>query len=120
MDSNPRSPAYDEFGASGRAHATHAAIMKPRKPIVRVASDFAARLAFHIDKVGRGKIGFGDLSTMRDTQLATEITPVRRHVVSECRSAIVDARAEFGVEHIELPTTPERIWRAIQASRHQQ
>jgi hypothetical protein len=62
MDSNPRSPAYDEFGAPGRAHATHAAIVKPRKPIVRVGERFAARLsAFHIDKVGLAfEIGFGD------------------------------------------------------------
>ena len=28
-------------------------------------------------------------------------------------NAIVDALAEFGVEHVELPATPERIWRAI-------
>ncbi|MEE2971190.1 MAG: xanthine dehydrogenase family protein molybdopterin-binding subunit [Pseudomonadota bacterium] len=28
-------------------------------------------------------------------------------------NAIVDALAEFGVEHIEMPATPERIWRAI-------
>jgi carbon-monoxide dehydrogenase large subunit len=28
-------------------------------------------------------------------------------------NAIVDALAEFGVEHIELPATPERVWRAI-------
>jgi carbon-monoxide dehydrogenase large subunit len=32
-------------------------------------------------------------------------------------NAIVDALAEFGVEHIELPATPERIWRAIRTSR---
>jgi carbon-monoxide dehydrogenase large subunit len=31
-------------------------------------------------------------------------------------NAIVDALAEFGVEHIELPATPERIWRAIAAA----
>ncbi|HEY1795172.1 MAG TPA: xanthine dehydrogenase family protein molybdopterin-binding subunit [Stellaceae bacterium] len=31
-------------------------------------------------------------------------------------NAIVDALAEFGVEHIELPATPERVWRAIRAS----
>ncbi len=31
-------------------------------------------------------------------------------------NAIVDALAEFGVEHIELPATPERIWRAIRNS----
>ncbi len=28
-------------------------------------------------------------------------------------NAIVDALAGFGVEHIELPATPERVWRAL-------
>jgi carbon-monoxide dehydrogenase large subunit len=28
-------------------------------------------------------------------------------------NAIVDALAELGVEHLELPVTPERVWRAI-------
>ena len=28
-------------------------------------------------------------------------------------NAIVDALAEFGVQHIEMPVTPERVWRAI-------
>jgi len=32
-------------------------------------------------------------------------------------NAIVDALAEFGVTHIEMPATPERVWRAIQAAR---
>ena len=32
-------------------------------------------------------------------------------------NAIVDALAGFGVEHIELPATPERVWRAIRAAR---
>jgi carbon-monoxide dehydrogenase large subunit len=32
-------------------------------------------------------------------------------------NAIVDSLAEFGVEHIELPATSERIWRAIHARR---
>ena len=32
-------------------------------------------------------------------------------------NAIVDALAEFGIEHIELPATPERVWRAIPSSR---
>jgi len=31
-------------------------------------------------------------------------------------NAIVDALAEFGVEHIELPATPERVWRAIRSA----
>jgi hypothetical protein len=29
----------------------------------------------------------------------------------------VDALAELGVEHFDMPVTPERIWRAIHASR---
>jgi carbon-monoxide dehydrogenase large subunit len=32
-------------------------------------------------------------------------------------NAIVDALAELGVEHIELPATPERVWNAIRAAR---
>jgi carbon-monoxide dehydrogenase large subunit len=31
-------------------------------------------------------------------------------------NAIVDALAEFGVTHIEMPATPERVWRAIHAN----
>jgi aerobic carbon-monoxide dehydrogenase large subunit len=29
-------------------------------------------------------------------------------------NAIVDALADLGVEHVEMPATPERVWRAIQ------
>jgi len=32
-------------------------------------------------------------------------------------NAIVDALSEFGVRHIEMPATPERVWRAIQDAR---
>jgi carbon-monoxide dehydrogenase large subunit len=32
-------------------------------------------------------------------------------------NAIVDALAELGVEHVEMPATPERVWRAIQDGR---
>ena len=32
-------------------------------------------------------------------------------------NAIVDALAELGVEHVEMPATPERVWRAIHAPR---
>jgi aerobic carbon-monoxide dehydrogenase large subunit len=32
-------------------------------------------------------------------------------------NAIVDALRPFGIEHIELPATPERIWRAVQQAR---
>jgi carbon-monoxide dehydrogenase large subunit len=32
-------------------------------------------------------------------------------------NAIVDALSELGVRHIEMPATPERVWRAIQDAR---
>ena len=32
-------------------------------------------------------------------------------------NAIVDALAEFGVRHIEMPATPERVWRAIREAK---
>ena len=33
-------------------------------------------------------------------------------------NAVVDALAEFGVTHIEMPVTPEKIWRAIHAAKN--
>jgi carbon-monoxide dehydrogenase large subunit len=32
-------------------------------------------------------------------------------------NAICDALADFGVEHVEMPATPERVWEAIRAAR---
>ncbi len=32
-------------------------------------------------------------------------------------NAVVNALADFGVRHVEMPATPERIWRAIQAGK---
>jgi carbon-monoxide dehydrogenase large subunit len=31
-------------------------------------------------------------------------------------NAVVDAVAHLGVRHIDMPTTPERVWTAIQAA----
>jgi aerobic carbon-monoxide dehydrogenase large subunit len=39
-------------------------------------------------------------------------TPALAAVVN----AIVDALAELGVEHVEMPATPERVWRAIRVA----
>ena len=33
-------------------------------------------------------------------------------------NAVVDALSEFGVKHIEMPATPERIWRAIHGNKN--
>ncbi|HEX4408427.1 MAG TPA: xanthine dehydrogenase family protein molybdopterin-binding subunit [Xanthobacteraceae bacterium] len=32
-------------------------------------------------------------------------------------NAVVDALSDFGVRHVEMPATPERVWRAIQDAR---
>src|SRR4051794_5541844 len=32
-------------------------------------------------------------------------------------NALVDALAEYGITHIDMPATPERVWRAIQEAR---
>ncbi len=32
-------------------------------------------------------------------------------------NAIVDALSEYGIDHIDMPATPERVWRAIQTAR---
>ena len=32
------------------------------------------------------------------------------------RTAVVDALAPLGVEHIDMPVTPERLWQAIRAA----
>lgn len=40
-------------------------------------------------------------------------TPALAAVVN----AVVDALSDLGVEHVEMPTTPETVWRAIQRAR---
>ena len=32
-------------------------------------------------------------------------------------NAVVDALSHLGVTHLDIPTTPERIWRAVEAAR---
>ncbi len=31
--------------------------------------------------------------------------------------AVIDALAHLGVRHLELPCTPERVWRAVQEAK---
>ncbi len=33
------------------------------------------------------------------------------------QSAVVDALSHLGIRHLDMPTTPERVWRAIEAAR---
>jgi aerobic carbon-monoxide dehydrogenase large subunit len=32
------------------------------------------------------------------------------------QSAVVDALAHLGVRHVDMPASPERVWRAVQAA----
>ncbi|HSH74759.1 MAG TPA: hypothetical protein VLA09_03570 [Longimicrobiales bacterium] len=32
-------------------------------------------------------------------------------------NAVVDALSVHGIDHIDMPATPERVWRAIQEAR---
>jgi carbon-monoxide dehydrogenase large subunit len=33
------------------------------------------------------------------------------------QSAVIDAVAHLGVRHVDMPLTPERVWRAIQQAK---
>ena len=33
------------------------------------------------------------------------------------QNAVVDALAHLGIRHVDMPCTPERVWRAIEAAR---
>lgn len=33
-------------------------------------------------------------------------------------NAVVDALSDLGIRHLDMPATPERVWRAIQSARH--
>jgi len=35
-------------------------------------------------------------------------------------NAIVDALSEYGIRHIEMPATPQRVWDAIQNAKGEQ
>jgi carbon-monoxide dehydrogenase large subunit len=32
-------------------------------------------------------------------------------------NAVADALSEYGIRHIDMPATPQRVWQAIQASK---
>ena len=51
-------------------------------------------------------------STSNPVGLRGGATPAPAAVVN----AIVDALSHLGVEHLEMPVTPERVWEAIRAA----
>ena len=46
----------------------------------------------------------------------SEVERGRKEPSSELLNAICDALSEFGVSHIEMPATPEKVWRAMRYS----
>jgi carbon-monoxide dehydrogenase large subunit len=42
------------------------------------------------------------------------VTPAPAAIIN----AICDALRDYGVDHVETPATPEKIWRAMHAARH--
>ena len=53
-----------------------------------------------------GLKGVGETGTIASTQAVV--------------NAVVDALAPFGIRHMEMPMTPERVWRAIEDAKRQQ
>ena len=62
-------------------------------------SEDLARRADAGNPVKIGLIGAGEMGTIAATPAIA--------------NAVMDAIAHLGVEHIELPLTPQRIWKAI-------
>jgi len=31
---------------------------------------------------------------------------------------VLDALKDYGIDHIDMPLTPERVWRAVQDAKH--
>jgi hypothetical protein len=69
--------------------------------------------------IRRGKEHGGACNLLRRQNLGFRgggeggITPSLGVIVN----AIVDALAEFGVTHVEMPATAEKVWRAMRAGR---
>ncbi|HWG02990.1 MAG TPA: xanthine dehydrogenase family protein molybdopterin-binding subunit [Trebonia sp.] len=61
------------------------------------------------------------------SETATDLNPLGVKGIGEAgtigatpavQNAVVDALAHLGVRHVDMPTTPERVWTAIQAAGH--
>ena len=66
-----------------------------------------------------------------DFELVTSVTPTTRNLLGvkgigeaatigstpAVQNAVVDAVAHLGVRHIDMPTTPQRVWQAINDAR---
>lgn len=59
---------------------------------------------------GPGPQMFAPLTVMK---LSANIGPVPSGV-EESTAAVVDALSPFGITHLDIPLTPEKVWRAIE------
>jgi hypothetical protein len=73
-------------------------------------------LSWTSDAAGRypAKFGHGAQRSSRADKPA--LRPFRRRSTTPALAAVIDAIAELGVHHIEMPATPERVWHAIRAA----
>jgi carbon-monoxide dehydrogenase large subunit len=64
--------------------------------------------------------------TLAHTETPTPVNPLGIKGIGEAGtigstpavvSAVIDALAPFGVEHIDMPLTPQKIWRLCQAKK---
>jgi aerobic carbon-monoxide dehydrogenase large subunit len=62
---------------------------------------------------------------VRSTETPTTLNPLGAKGIGEAstigstpaiQNAVIDAVAHFGIRHIDMPCTPERVWRAIDAA----
>ena len=49
-----------------------------------------------------------------DSAAAVESAARRNAIVLAAANAVIDALAPWGVTHVDIPMTPEKVWRAIQ------
>jgi hypothetical protein len=115
----PHPPGHRRRSPAPGSHRTWRADF-PHQRSSAVASQHCKRLQLPVGhRKGRatGYPARGSQSGLETARLADRseggITPGLAAVAN----AIVDALAEFGVEHIELPAAPERVWNAIRAAR---
>jgi len=63
--------------------------------------------------------------TLEHMETPTPLNPIGAKGIGEAgtigatpavQSAVIDAVSHLGVRHIDMPTTPQRVWEAIQAA----
>mgnify|MGYP000138484835 CR=1 FL=1 len=78
------------------------------EPVHGTAPDIALKgIANPFAAVLTGRIMLDTLGHKRPAEL----------IWAAVQSAVIDALAPFGIRHLDMPATPERVWRAIQEAK---